>query len=148
MAWFVYVSTLGNANNDYIVVDRRIAPPDVAQYLTGHGLYMPTSFFPNSHPDLFPLDEPLFGMDPKYDTNRATLGVPARNAAGGDPSAATFVFTTFNKHLKIRPELFDAWCSVLRRLPNSVLWMLRYPKDSEDRLRARAGRFGVEPQLR
>lgn len=62
--------------------------------------------------------------------------------------APGFVFATFNKHLKVRSELFRVWAGVLQRKPGSVLWLLRYPADSEPRLRSRARQLGVEEQLR
>ncbi|CAM9696130.1 unnamed protein product, partial [Heterosigma akashiwo] len=39
--------------------------------------------------------------------------------------AGAFVFCNFNKHDKLEPEVFSAWLAVLRRVPGSVLWLLR-----------------------
>lgn len=151
VAWFVYMSTLGNPEVDYIVGDRITMPEaTVAQHISGKVIYLPASFFPNSQPQLFPLHKPLFGIDPALDKDRDDMGLPYRSFpmdANGDV-AGGFVFATFNKHLKIRSELFSVWADVLRRQPESVLWMLRYPADSEPRLRARARQLGVEEQLR
>lgn len=66
------------------------------------------------------------GSGKALDTN-ATKAITTSNAA--------FVFACFNKHLKIRSELFACWCSVLRRLPNAKLWLLEYPKESQAQLR-------------
>lgn len=145
MAWFVYVATLGNANVDYTVADVVVAPPPVAAHMAGNVLHLPGSFFPTSHRSLYPLDAPLFGLDPSLDARRPRLGLPDRQlppspfadlvAAANATSDAAFVFACFNKHLKIRAELFACWCSVLRRLPNAKLWLLKYPKESEAQLR-------------
>lgn len=38
----------------------------------------------------------------------------------------SFVFATFSNYQKLSPHLFDAWCNILRRVPNSVLWILQH----------------------
>ena len=35
-----------------------------------------------------------------------------------------FVFCCFNNTYKITPQLFNVWCNILKRTPNSVLWLL------------------------
>lgn len=55
------------------------------------------------------------------------------------------MLSCFNKHMKITPELWAVWMRVLSRAPNAVLWLLRFPKDSEENLRAAAETAGVEP---
>jgi hypothetical protein len=56
-----------------------------------------------------------------------------------------FVLTCFNKHMKIMPELWAVWMRVMHRAPNAVLWLLRFPKDSEGNLKAAAAAAGVDP---
>ncbi len=34
---------------------------------------------------------------------------------------------------KFDPETFGAWCGILRRVPDSVLWLLRFPPYGEVR---------------
>ena len=48
--------------------------------------------------------------------SRGSLGLPLR-----DPHSGAFVFACFNKHVKIRRELFDIWCQTLMQLPNARL---------------------------
>ena len=54
------------------------------------------------------------------------------------------MLSCFNKHMKITPELWAVWMRVLIRAPNAVLWLLRFPKDSEDNLKAAAEAAGVD----
>lgn len=91
---------------------------------------MPHSFFPNSQRDLFPLNVTLFGVDPSLDMSRSEYGLPYRRAPSipvseassrTSTSDASFVFASFNKHLKIKSELFETWAKVLKRLPNAKL---------------------------
>ena len=57
MSWFVYMSTLGNPHVDYLVTDSATVPEDLAQHMSGHMLYLPETFFPNSHAFMFPLSD-------------------------------------------------------------------------------------------
>jgi protein O-GlcNAc transferase len=57
MSWFVYMSTLGNPHVDYLVTDPVTVPEDLAQHMSGHMLYLPETFFPNSHAFMFPLSD-------------------------------------------------------------------------------------------
>jgi protein O-GlcNAc transferase len=43
------------------------------------------------------------------------------------------------------PETFDTWCTILRRVPHSVLWLLRFPPYGEARVKAEAAARGVDP---
>jgi len=61
----------------------------------------------------------------------------------GLPSNA-FVFCNFNQLYKIDPDTFESWCSILKRVPNSVLWLLRFPAAGEANVKAQATAHGVE----
>jgi protein O-GlcNAc transferase len=47
---------------------------------------------------------------------------------------------------KIDPATFDVWMSVLRRVPNAVLWLLRFPPAGEANIIAEARKRGVGVQ--
>ena len=44
---------------------------------------------------------------------------------------------------KLDPETFDLWMTILKRVPNSVLWLLRSPPEGEVNLLAEAERRGI-----
>lgn len=46
---------------------------------------------------------------------------------------------------KYDPETFTAWCNILKRVPGSVLWLLRFPPYGEPNIRAAAAAQGVDP---
>ena len=46
---------------------------------------------------------------------------------------------------KFDPETFGTWCAILRRVPDSVLWLLRFPPYGEARVKAEAAARGVDP---
>ena len=54
-----------------------------------------------------------------------------------------YVFACFNQIYKIDPHTFDTWMSVLKRVPNSVLWLLRFPPVGEANVRREARARGV-----
>ncbi len=55
-----------------------------------------------------------------------------------------FVFCNFNQLYKIDPETYESWCNILKRVPNSVLWLLRFPAAGEANVKAQAALHGVD----
>ena len=41
------------------------------------------------------------------------------------------VFCNFNQLYKACPRILESWARILRRVPNSVLWLLRFPTQGE-----------------
>ncbi|KAI8912826.1 glycosyl transferase family 41-domain-containing protein [Gorgonomyces haynaldii] len=54
----------------------------------------------------------------------------------------TLILANFNQLYKIDPQIFDCWLSILRQIPNAVLWLLRFPPLGESHLKSRALKFG------
>nr|KAJ3421714.1 hypothetical protein HK105_002573 [Polyrhizophydium stewartii] len=50
----------------------------------------------------------------------------------------TVVFANFNQLYKVDPDIFATWMRILQRVPNSILWLLRFPPAGEAHLRRRA----------
>ncbi|KAK5130942.1 hypothetical protein LTR08_001545 [Meristemomyces frigidus] len=50
----------------------------------------------------------------------------------------TIIFGNFNQLYKIEPTTFRTWLRVLARVPNSILWLLRFPDLGESHLLATA----------
>ncbi|CAI9298461.1 unnamed protein product [Lactuca saligna] len=46
-----------------------------------------------------------------------------------------FIFACFNQLYRMDLEIFITWCNILKRVPNSALWLLRSPAAGEMRLR-------------
>lgn len=72
------------------------------------------------------------------------LPVPARRADLG-LSEEALVLCGFNQPYKISPEVFDVWCGFLRRIPNSVLWLLEWGAQAPPALRKEAAMRGIDP---
>jgi hypothetical protein len=47
-----------------------------------------------------------------------------------------FLFACFNQLYKMDSDVFSAWCRILKRVPDSAIWLLRFPAAGETRLRA------------
>lgn len=126
-SWLGYIGTLGEPRlADYVIADRVAAPPSSLADFSEAPAWMPQCFQPNA---------PL-----------APLPAPPTRAAEGLPEDAV-VFCSFNQTFKLNPALWDDWCTVLRAVPGSVLW-LAPPRQAMamDNLRGEASRRGVAPE--
>ncbi|CAI5445411.1 unnamed protein product [Caenorhabditis angaria] len=56
------------------------------------------------------------------------------------------VFCNFNQLYKIDPPTLDMWIEILKRVPNSVLWLLRFPYHGEHHVNKYCTEKGVEPK--
>ncbi|KXS10170.1 glycosyltransferase family 41 protein [Gonapodya prolifera JEL478] len=56
----------------------------------------------------------------------------------------TVIFANFNQLYKIDPMIFRTWCNILRRVPNSILWLLRFPPAGEHHLKQKAREYAGE----
>jgi len=128
-----FCGTLGADYMEYMVADARVVPNDASyqQFYDEKLVYMPHSYFVNDHKQSsrYMLDV----EDPESKT-RAHYGVPEDK----------FVFCNFNQLYKISPDIFDVWCSILKRVPNSLLWLLRFPPAGEQHIREEARKRGVK----
>jgi len=120
-----YPGTCGADFFDYIIIDKTIVPPEHAPYYTEKSVYMPHSYQANDNRQAFS-DKPMSRKDFGISENR-------------------FVFCSFNQVHKIEPMMFNVWMSILRRIPESVLWLLPGSPLTEANLRREAANRGVDP---
>ncbi len=110
---------------DYIITDKIITPDKHLRYYSECPIYMPHTYQIN---DIHRFAEPR--------PQKAALGLP-ENA---------FVFCSFNQPFKIEPTIFDAWMRILRRVPNSVLWLILWNQKTSENLWREAAARGVAPE--
>ncbi len=67
-------------------------------------------------------------------TTRAHYGLP-ENA---------IIYCNFNQLYKIDPLTLKSWVNILKRVPNSVLWLLRFPASGENNVTAMASKLGLQ----
>lgn len=66
-------------------------------------------------------------------TSRAQYGLP-ENA---------IVYCNFNQLYKIDPDTLKSWVNILKKVPNSVLWLLRFPAVGESNILATIQKLGL-----
>jgi predicted O-linked N-acetylglucosamine transferase (SPINDLY family) len=121
-----YPGSMGADFIDYIVVDRFIVPPGYERYYSEKCLLVPGSYQVND-------------SDRKISNESGTRvdhGLPAEG----------FVFCSFNQAVKITPDIFALWMSLLKQVEDSVLWLLAFNPYAEDNLRRYAIALGVSPE--
>lgn len=124
--WIGYIGTMGEPRMaDYVIGDAIATPPGMAPHFSEALALMPQCYQPNGR------------LRP--------VATPASRQGEGLPADAV-VYCSFNQTHKLHPALWDDWCTILRDVPDSVLWLVP-PKHAsgEHNLRREAGRRGVDP---
>ena len=98
-----YPGTLGGGLVDYLIGDATVTPAAHADDYAEALVRLPGSYQVNDR------QRPIAEAP-----SRAALGLPADGV----------VLCNFNATWKLRPEAFDAWATILRRVPQAVLWLL------------------------
>ena len=99
-----YPGTIGADYFDYIIADHILIPKNQKQFYLEKVIYMPHSYQPN--------DNKL--IVPKLNTTRSDHGLPNKGV----------VFCCFNQNYKIGINEFNIWMRVLKKIDNSVLWLI------------------------
>lgn len=77
----------------------------------------------------------------------APLGLPTdlpfTSRAQYNLSENAVVFCNFNQLYKIDPPTLESWVKILKRVPNGVLWLLRFPAAGETNVLAAAAKLGL-----
>ncbi|MBV8666824.1 MAG: tetratricopeptide repeat protein [Burkholderiaceae bacterium] len=110
---------------DYVLADKFIFPPEMAPFFTERPLYLS---------DCFQVSDDL--RTRALDDNPEKYGLPRDK----------FIFCGFSNNFKITPEVFESWMRILRRTPNSILWLLRDNQWAEENMLAAAKAHGVLPE--
>ncbi len=121
-----YPGTMGAAYLEYLVADRTLVPPGSERFY----------------------DERLILLPNSYQVNDARREISSRvftRAELGLPEEAV-VFCCFNNNYKIMPDMFARWMRILRRVEDSVLWLLEDNATAAANLRRHAAGAGVAPE--
>lgn len=120
-----YPGTLGTDYYDYILADRYIIPEEQQKYYTEKVVYLPDTYLPT--------DAGLKISD--RTPSREECGLPAEGP----------VLCSFSHDYKISPPMFDVWMRIMKRVPNSTLWLMARGETAQANLRANAQARGVDP---
>ena len=124
VSWLGYPGTGGARFIDYLIADRFIVPPGREGAYSERILHLSPCWQCNDRSR--PVTDPL---------TRKEYGLPDDG----------FVFCCFNQAVKITPEIFSCWMSLLRRVPRSVLWLAEDNPLATRNLTAAAREHGIVP---
>ena len=119
-----FPGTLGAPYMDYIVADAVVIPEQEERFYNEKVARLPFSYQVNDS------KRPIAEAAPA----RADCGLPENGT----------VFCSFNQSYKLAPEMFERWMAILRRTPDSVLWLLEGHRVFADNLRREAEARGVK----
>lgn len=123
--WFGYPGTMGSTHHHYIIADPVVIPEADEIFFSEKVLRLPC-YQPN-------------------DRKRVVADEPPSREEAGLPADA-YVYCCFNGLQKLTPDVLDAWLSILREVPDSVLWLLSGGSATDERLRQIAANAGLAPE--
>ncbi|TYJ11308.1 hypothetical protein E1A91_A11G267400v1 [Gossypium mustelinum] len=131
VSYMGFPGTTGADYIDYLVTDEFVSPLCYAHIYSEKLVHLPHCYFVNDYKQ-----KNRDVLDPHCQHKRSDYGLPEDK----------FIFACFNQLYKMDPDIFNTWCNILKRVPNSALWLLRFPAAGETRLRAYAAAQGVQPE--
>jgi predicted O-linked N-acetylglucosamine transferase (SPINDLY family) len=102
--WLGFPGSVNNTDLDYTIGDHFVLPETSKPNYHEKFLRMPEVYQPND-PANRPRPRPV---------TRAQLGLPED----------AFVLASFNGNRKITADMMDTWSNILKRAPNTVLWLM------------------------
>ncbi|GMN25847.1 hypothetical protein TIFTF001_001078 [Ficus carica] len=129
VSYMGFPGTTGADCIHYLVTDEFVSPLHLSHIYSEKLVHLPHCYFVNDYKQ-----KNQDVLDPNFQHKRSDYGLPEDK----------FIFACFNQLYKMDPEIFDTWCNILKRVPNSALWLLRFPAAGEMRLRAYAISQGVQ----
>jgi predicted O-linked N-acetylglucosamine transferase (SPINDLY family) len=135
-----FAGPMGASWCDYLFGDVSATPSDSSVYQREKIVFMPDSFFCNDHLQSNPDSFAVLGQHPSEARSRDTAQFYRDKLFPHFPKDA-FIMANFNQLYKIEPTTFLIWLRILERLPNSYLWLLRFPKSGEANLLSFAKRW-------
>ena len=157
--FLIYPGAMGARWIDYLVGDSVVTPPEHAKaHYKAKLVLLPATYQVN----YYPRQDYMQSHNSKDNGVRASIDSRFENEqeldmddpgplVGSLENNDTFVFCNFNKNDKLDPLSFNIWMRILKRVPNSVLWMLS-PSRAKGldtiihNLRREAASHGVHPQ--
>ncbi|KAM1468639.1 hypothetical protein ACFX2I_033577 [Malus domestica] len=130
VSYMGFPGTTGANYIDYLVTDEFVSPLRYAHIYSEKIVHLPHCYFVNDYKQ-----KNQDVLDPSCRHKRSDYGLPEDK----------FIFACFNQLYKMDPEIFNTWCNILKCVPNSALWLLRFPAAGETRLRKYAVDQGVQP---
>ena len=119
-----YPGTLG-PHNDYIVSDLEVIPEEKQNFYFEKIIYMPNTFLPTFT---------KFNLDSNLKKESFNL------------KESNFVFANFNNHTKINPPIFNCWMRILKKVKDSVLWLMDSDEYTKENLKKEAKKRNIDTE--
>ena len=124
MTYIGYIGTTMMPYIDYVITDRFCLPDDQRTYYSEKPLYLDRACLPT-------------------DRKRVIDPVPTKESVGLPTDK--FIYATFNNAYKLNLEMFACWMRILKRVPESVLWIVDDNPWATQNLKDSAQANGVDP---
>jgi len=121
-----YPGTLGVEFFDYIIADEIIIPKKNSNFFSEKVLYLPNCYQANVSSKQ--VSEKII--------TKSEFNLPDDK----------FIFACFNNNYKITPYIFNSWMNILKRVPKSILWLLKPNESSILNLKKEAIKKKVNPE--
>ena len=122
VTWLGLPGPTGMPSIDYVIADPFVLPPELEPYFTEKPLHMPRTF--------------------QINDRQRVIGPRPTRAANQLPEDA-FVLCAFNNAFKINPEMYETWMRIMRRVPDSLLWLVADTPELRTNLARQAELAGV-----
>jgi protein O-GlcNAc transferase len=144
-----YPGTMGVPAYDIIVADRIVLPPELYPgNFFEKVLFMPHTYMVCDHHQSYPMDALSEPPSWAYNSTHTLPGFSLRALlSNSHPSASAkdkVVLANFNHLQKLGPDSFAQWMRVMKEVPNSFLWILKFPAEAEVHLHREADAAGVD----
>ena len=125
ISYLAYPATTGAEFFDYVIADETVLPPEHARFYREKPLYVQGSYLATD-------DEQVIS-NKIYTREMFQLPQDA------------FVFSSFNQPYKIDQKRFYLWMSILKKVPDSILWLMVYLPDARKNILDAASESGIDP---
>tara|TARA_Y100001968_G_scaffold86376_1_gene77408 strand:- start:1386 stop:3740 length:2355 start_codon:yes stop_codon:yes gene_type:complete len=121
-----YPGTTGSSCIDYLIADKTLIPEDYKKYYTEKIIYLPNS--------LQCIDDTLSSSKKTY--QKYDFNFPEKS----------FIFCCFGNTFKITPREYNIWMTILSKVNNSKLWLIKYNNTATENLKNEAMQRGISKE--
>ena len=121
-----YPGTLGTSFIDYLVADKTLIPTEQRSNYSEKIIFLPNSYQPND----------CKRSISKKNTTRDDFDLPKDS----------FIFCCFNTTYKITPVELDIWSRVLKKVENSILWLIDSNEITKKNLLSNFRKKNIDPK--
>ena len=104
ISYLGFPGTSGYSHYDYLLTDKIVTPIKHQPFYTEKFLFLP---------NCYQINDGISNLS-KTKATKKQYSLPEK----------AFILACFNQSFKLDKSIFDCWIEILKKLPNSVLWML------------------------